>query len=476
MEHIKKQIVTTIKSKQYWATFCSTFAVAMSAIFFLSHNPEVNASVAPVEDLEEFAAIIDQENEYAAIDAADEEIEVAIAEEEAPSGEEAREQVVELKSGDTFLNILTSQGLDYNEANNIYLAVKKVYDPRNLRAGQKIRFNTTWDTAANKLVSVNQIVSAVKVGEKFIVERNEDGGYVAQLQKDELIGEINSASGTIEGNLSVSMNSQKVPSRIVANFINIFSYSIDFRRDVKRGDKFEIIYENFITPDGQIVQNGDILYASLTLGKNKIDLYRFKDASGNVDYYDANGLAMKKTLSRKPMSYQNARISSPFGKRRHPIYRDVRIHWGVDYAAPRNSLVYAAGDGVVLSAKYNGGYGNYIKIRHNSEFSTAYGHMQKFAKGIKPGVRVKQGQVIGYVGSTGRSTGPHLHYEVVKNGKRVNPLTIKASASENLRGRNLANFKQVVAKIRNTHQKMFAKKEAEKLAHNEAMPMPVQQN
>lgn len=208
-----------------------------------------------------------------------------------------------------------------------------------------------------------------------------------------------------------------------------------------------------------MVKNGNILFASLTLGKNKIDLYRFKDKSGNVDYYDAKGYAMKKTLSRKPMSYQNARISSPFGRRRHPIYKDYRVHWGVDYAAPRNTLVYAAGDGVIQVAKYNGGYGNYIKIRHNSEYSTAYGHMQKFAKGIRPGVRVKQGQVIGYVGSTGRSTGPHLHYEVVKNGKRVNPLTIKAAASENLRGKNLASFKRQVAQIKETHQKMLAARE-----------------
>lgn len=147
---------------------------------------------------------------------------------------------------------------------------------------------------------------------------------------------------------------------------------------------------------------------------------------------------MKKTLDRKPMSFKQARISSPFGRRFHPILRSYRVHWGVDYAAPKGTLVYAAGDGVIQMAKYNGGYGNFIKIRHNSEYSTAYGHMWKFAKGMRPGVRVKQGQVIGYVGSTGRSTGPHLHYEVLQNGKRVNPLKIKAAAGENLSGKKLA--------------------------------------
>ena len=132
----------------------------------------------------------------------------------------------------------------------------------------------------------------------------------------------------------------------VSNFINIFSYSVDFRRDVKKGDKFEIIYENYITPDGEVVRHGDILFAALTLGKTEIELYRFEDKDGTADYYDKKGLAMKKTLSRKPMSYQNARISSPFGRRFHPIYKDYRIHWGIDYAAPKNSLVYAGGDGV----------------------------------------------------------------------------------------------------------------------------------
>ena len=176
------------------------------------------------------------------------------------------------------------------------------------------------------------------------------------------------------------------------------------------------------------------------------------------------GLAMKRTLHRKPLAFQNARISSPFGKRRHPILKRIIIHWGVDYAAPKGTAIYAGGDGVVQVAKYNGGYGNYIKIRHNSEYSTAYGHMQRFAKGIRPGVRVKQGQVIGYVGSTGRSTGPHLHYEIVQNGRRVNPLKIKAAAGENLKGNNLKKFKTQVAEIKKAYNTMFAQNSSAKVA------------
>ena len=183
-----------------------------------------------------------------------------------------------------------------------------------------------------------------------------------------------------------------------------------------------------------------------------------------MDYYTEKGQALKKTLDRKPMAFRNARISSPFGKRYHPILKKYKIHWGVDYAAPKGSAVYAGGDGVVQVAKYNGSYGNYIKIRHNSEFSTAYGHMSGFAKGIYPGKRVTQGQLIGYVGSTGRSTGPHLHYEVIQNGRRVNPRTIKASTGENLSGQNLTQFKKLVAKVNSDNALAFAATKEVKLA------------
>ena len=460
MDIVTKHLYRIAKNKHCWLTFCSTFAATIIVILLITHQTDVVASTSPLNSIDEFVETVG-EGEFV-------ETAIVIDPENDDSFESAHQIVgeiadefVELKQGDTFLKVLTNIGLSYNEANNIYLATQKIYDPRRLKAGQVLQIRSRRNNDS-QLVSVDNITSTIKTGERFVIERDENGKYFAQIQKDELIEEINSVSGIIDGNLSIAMNNQNIPSNIIANFINIFSYSVDFKRDIKKGDKFEIIYENYITPNGEVVKNGDIIYASITLRKNKIDLYRFKDSSGTVDYYDANGLALKKTLMKKPLSFQNARISSPFGKRRHPIHKDIRVHWGVDYAAPINTLVYAAGDGVVLTAKYNSGYGNYIKIRHNSEYSTAYGHMNKFAKGIKPGTRVKQGQVIGYVGNTGRSTGPHLHYEVIRNNKRVNPLTVKASASENLKGKNLSNFKRVVAKIQETHKNMFAKTEEEK--------------
>ena len=459
MGHIKKHLSCAVKSKQCWFTFCMTFAAAVAVIALFVNQSTVNASPASSQKTIEQIRESLGDDFYTGID--DGSFESAHSDIPLLQAiEETREDVVELKSGDTLMKILTGYGLPYNEANNIFIAIKKIYDSRQLKVGQKLTITAVWDDAGEKPVHINSIVSQIRVGERFIVDRDEDGVYVAQIEKDELIEEVNVVSGLIDGNLSVSMQNQKIPSRIVANFINIFSYSVDFRRDVKNGDKFEIIYENHITPTGEVVQSGNILYAALTLGRSKIELYRFKDSTGNVDYFCTKGLALKKTLSRKPLAYQNARVTSPFGKRRHPVYRDLRIHWGVDYAAPKNTVIYAAGDGVVQAAKWNGGYGKYVRIRHNSEYSTAYGHLNSFAKGIAPGVRVKQGQVIGYVGTTGTSTGYHLHYEIIRNGKRINPLTVKASAGENLKGKDMAKFNQTVEKLKETHKKLFSEKVA----------------
>lgn len=373
------------------------------------------------------------------------------------------EKEVTLQSGDTLISLLARLGVNRDTANDIYYSLKEHYDPRDLKAGQKLKVNLSIDSQTEALNNINYLMIEPNAGERIITALK-DGKFETYVEKSEFIDEINSITGEIDGNLSNAMNRQGVPMRVVSNFINLFSYSIDFKRDLHKGDRFEIVYESQVIPDGTVVKSGNILYAGLILRNQKISLYRFKDSKGNVDYYTSKGQALKKTLDRKPLAARNARISSPFGKRFHPILKKYKIHWGVDYAAPKGTPIYAGGDGVVQVAKYNGSYGNYIKIRHNSEFSTAYGHMSRFAPGIRPGVRVTQGQVIAYVGSTGRSTGPHLHYEVIQNGRRVNPRTIKASTGENLGGNNLAQFKKVVAKIDNDFGKSFAENRNVKLA------------
>lgn len=465
------KLINNIKPKHKHRVITLGYAVAVTSAFILSlaNNTNVNASVSfqdktdylmlenaiseniedtsslyPAERILNIRSLFDMVNNY--------------------QREKDFEKTFIVKKGDNFISILQSVGLSYDEAHKLTLTLKKIYNPANIRIGQKIVISGIYDNKLKKLSSLDNITVFENSIKSYSLFKNDSGIMDAKIIEEELISEVNSASGTISGSLSKSMNKQGVPNKIVQEFVKIFSYSVDFRRDVRKGDKFEIIFENNITKDGKVASYGDILYAGLQLKNEKVALYRYTDAKGNSDYYTEKGQAMKKTLHRKPLSFQNARISSPFGKRKHPIKKRWIIHWGVDYAAPKGTKIFAGGDGVIQIAKYNGGYGNYIKIRHNSEYSTAYGHMWKFAKGIKPGVRVKQGQVIGYVGSTGLSTGPHLHYEVIRNGKRVNPTTIRAATGNNLAGNNLKKFKLMVRDIKSSYSKMFAMKEKNKLA------------
>ena len=374
------------------------------------------------------------------------------------------EKVLEVQKGDTLISVLTKAGITREAANKIYYSIKSDFNPNSLKIGQKIKTIMSVNTQDSTIpAELNYMVIDINAGERVITARNHDK-FETFIEQDELLDKTNALQGVINGNLSKSMQNVGVPMRAVNNFINLFAYAVDFKRDVKKGDKFEIVYESQVTKDDKLIKCGKIIYAGLVLRKQKIALYRYEDNKGGVDYYTPGGQALKRTLDRKPLAFRNARISSPFGRRLHPILKKHVIHWGVDYAAPQGTPIYAGGDGVVQAAKYNGGYGNYIKIRHNSEFSTAYGHMSRFAKGMHPGVRVTQGQIIGYVGSTGRSTGPHLHYEVIQNGKRVNPRTIKASTGENLSGQALNRFKQKVDQVNKQYVDAFSGQATAKLA------------
>lgn len=362
---------------------------------------------------------------------------------------EIKEEELFVEKGENFIGILQKIGMEYTEANQAAQSMKEAgFDVRTLKVGQKINIVKTVDVPFGELLSVEKITFEPTASIRYTLTRNEDEKYETLVEELELKSENQTAVGTITSSLAVAMKNAGVPQSVIGNFINIFAYTVDFRSDIKKGDSFMVLYDRKVAPDGRIVKNGDILYAELNLGKSaKIALYRYKDSSGNIDYYDKNGLVLKRTLDRKPMEFRSARISSRFGWRRHPILKQRILHSGVDYAAPMGSRIYASGDGVIQRAQWAGGYGKYIVIRHNSEYSTGYAHMSSFARGIKPGVRVKQGQVIGYVGSTGRSTGPHLHFEIIKNGKKVDPLKVKAATGTNLVGRELKRFKAEMQKI-----------------------------
>jgi murein DD-endopeptidase MepM/ murein hydrolase activator NlpD len=239
---------------------------------------------------------------------------------------------------------------------------------------------------------------------------------------------------------------QGATSEIIAQMADVFSYDVDFQRDVKPGDPFEFVFHRFYDDKGETVRTGELLYVSLETRGRTREYYRFQ-APGDTSpqWYDLDGKSARKFLMKTPVN--GARLSSGFGFRMHPIMGYTRMHRGTDFAAPTGAPIMAAGEGVIVQAGRNGGYGNYVRIHHSAQYETAYGHMSRFARGIRRGARVRQGQIIGYVGSTGASTGPHLHYEVHRNGSQINPMSLRVPTGRNLTGADLQLFLTERARI-----------------------------
>ena len=358
-------------------------------------------------------------------------------------------RVIIVSPGDNFIGILTNLGMENKSATNAYNTLKKVYDARSLKAGQHIELTATFDVQSKSLEALDTLVIEPVRGTKYILQINEYDQFEARVEQEKFAYEIKDIKGAVSGNVSASLNKAGVPYKLCGKVTQMFAHLIDFKRDVKKGDTFNVKYEVNKASDGEVVSVGDVIFASFTVNGRTHKLYRYKPRGGTADYYDEKGGAKKTGLDKKPMAMRNARISSLFGYRRHPIYKTTKFHSGVDYAAPRGTAIYASGAGTIEMARYVNGYGNFIKIRHNSEYETAYGHMQKFAAGMRPGVRVKKGQIIGYVGSTGRSTGPHLHFEILRKGQRIDPLKAKVATGNDLTGNQLAEFKRIVKKVDN---------------------------
>lgn len=358
-------------------------------------------------------------------------------------------RVIVVAPGDNFIGILTNLGMETKSATNAYTTLKKVYDARKLKAGQHIELTATFDVQSKSLEALDTLVIEPVRGTKYILQINEYDQFEARVEQEKFAYEIKDIKGTVSGNVSASLNKSGVPYKLCGQIIQMFSHVIDFRRDVKHGDTFNVKYEVNKAANGDIVSVGEVIFASFTVNNRIYKLYRYKPRGGSVGYYDEKGGAKKTGLDKKPLAMRNARISSLFGYRRHPIYKTTKFHSGVDYAAPRGTAIYASGSGTIEMARYVNGYGNFIKIRHNSEYETAYGHMHKFASGMRPGVKVKKGQIIGYVGSTGRSTGPHLHFEILRKGQRIDPLKAKVATGNDLTGNQLVEFKRIVKKVDN---------------------------
>jgi murein DD-endopeptidase MepM/ murein hydrolase activator NlpD len=352
------------------------------------------------------------------------------------------DRLVEVSRGDTLMGILTNNGVERGRAYEAIARLGDVFDVRRLQIGQAITLTFQPQPTSDEPTADNDHFVGLSL--RPDAERDisvifdaslGDGSFVASEEKRALTAQDGYAEATISSSLYVAAVDAGMPVGVLMDMIRVFSFDVDFQRDIQEGDGFQVMYEEMKDEFGVQVRTGDVVYASMTLSGKTKTYYRYTPKSGVTDYFDENGRSVRKTLMRTPVD--GARLSSGFGKRRHPVLGYTKMHKGVDFAAPRGTPIMAAGDGVVERANQFGGYGNYLRIRHNSELKTAYAHIHRFAKGVSAGSRVKQGQIVAYVGSTGRSTGPHLHYEVLHNMKQVNPLSVKLPAGETLKGKEL---------------------------------------
>ena len=345
-----------------------------------------------------------------------------------------------IKTGETFDKILENYSINKSEINKIKKSLEKKVNLNKLNTKQIIQFSL--DKTNNKIVEFTyQLSNTKKIYLKRSIEKDNFNEEILSIQLDK---NIIYKENIITQSLYKAATDQKIPANIIVEFAGIYGFQVDFQRDIRKQDKFQIMYEVFLNEKKEIIETGEILYANLKLSGQDNGLYYF-DKKENEGHYDKNGKSVKKALMKTPIN--GARLSSPFGMRKHPIDGYNKMHRGTDFAAPMGTPIMASGDGVVKKAGWCGGGGNCVKIKHNSTYQTVYAHMSKFARGIKPGVRVKQGQTIGYVGSTGKSTGPHLHYEVIVNGKKVNSQKLKLPSGKILKGKERKLFETEKIKL-----------------------------
>ena len=345
-----------------------------------------------------------------------------------------------ISNGETFDKILNSYKISIKDINKIKKNLDKNYNLNNLKTNLVIKFRLD-ESKNKKIISFLFPISRTK---KIQLIRNLDTDL---FEKKTIITNLKKKIIFKEGKILQSLYKTSIDLNIQPNvvieFARIYGFQVDFQRDIRKNDIFQIMYEIFVDNDGKIFETGNIIFADLKLSGTNNALYYF-NKKGSEGYYDENGKSVEKALMKTPIN--GARLSSSFGMRKHPIDGYNKMHRGTDFAAPMGTPIMASGSGIITKARWCGGGGNCVKIKHNSTYETIYAHMKSFGSGIREGLRVKQGQIIGYVGSTGKSTGPHLHYEVVKNGKKINSQKLKLPSGKILKSKDRKLFE--VAKIK----------------------------
>ena len=356
------------------------------------------------------------------------------------------------KKGDTYLSIINNLNINSNEKKLILSSIKNKKQLNILKTGQKFYFKI--DKLNNAKVTLFKIQTDNKNEILFTRLQDKEKYKIKSIVKD-LKKELVYKESTISSSLYSSAINSGIKPNIIIDFARLYGFQVDFQRDIWKDDSFQIIYEEFRDQKNNLIDTGNIIFANLNLQDTNYEMYRYQIKKGEYDYFDENGKSVRKTLMKTPIN--GARLSSSFGKRKHPILGYTKMHTGTDFAAPMGTPILASGDGRVTKAGWCGGGGNCVKIKHNNTYQTIYAHMSKFGRGIKRGVKVKQGQIIGYVGSTGLSTGPHLHYEVIENGRKINSQKLRLPSGKILKGEERKNFEVDKIKIDVLKSNLIAK-------------------
>jgi murein DD-endopeptidase MepM/ murein hydrolase activator NlpD len=365
---------------------------------------------------------------------------------------EPTDETFKLAKGETLIDALTDRGVSADAAQALLAAIEPVFPSRMMKEGTEfeLTLDRQLDFYGREVTFPVELSFQPGPNETLTVQADEDGRFIAAIEGAKAgtkskYAEFNHfrTKAKVGSSLYGTAKDNKVPDYIISELTRIFSYDVDFQRQVKASDSFEVFYGNPLT--GSSAKRKVLHYAQLTLDGKTKTLFRYTTADGQTDYYDEQGRSAQKSLLKTPVS--GARLTSGFGMRRHPLLGYSMMHTGVDFGVPQGTPIRAAGSGVVQIAGRHGAYGITVEIKHNKTYETLYAHMSKLAAGIRQGVKVNQGQVIGYVGSTGRSTGPHLHYEVRVNDRPVNPTRIKAAGGKQLAGRELAKFNQMKQRV-----------------------------
>ena len=346
-----------------------------------------------------------------------------------------------VKQGDTYESIINGLDVPNIEKKKILKTITKNKILNVLKLNQKISFKI--DKRNNTKIK-NFIIEIDKKNNIFFERTDDNSTFISKIIEKNLIKKITFKEAIIKDSLYNTAIKIGIKPNTIIEFARLYGFQVDFQRDIWKNDTFQIIYEEFKNQEGSIIESGNIIYANLSVQNTDLKLYKF-EYENKIDYFDENGKSIRKTLMKTPIN--GARLSSSFGKRKHPILGFTKMHTGTDFAAPKGTPIMASGDGIITKASWCGGGGNCVKIKHNSTYQTVYAHMSKFGRGIKKGVRVKQGQIIGYVGSTGLSTGPHLHYEVIENGKKINSQKLKLPSGKVLKNNLRKKFEVNKIKI-----------------------------